>query len=244
MFAPIIGFFAAMGVFEIIFCSVLFIGLVLATSVDRHGQEGPKWYLVGIGLLTFAANYWPFTIGGVWETVRSWTFWTPVLQYAGLGLVYAGIEFILEVRRSAKAYRASWVRFMDTEHRVPILDDSGNQVTERGNRTKANFINYREIQKRPEYADLLNDLLHNYISTNTIGFLKLVKNEAGTEPEPKIIRSELAASIGAWTTFWPAYAVSLVVGDLFAEVWNILANWFVFISGHFVRMSFANVFKL
>jgi hypothetical protein len=75
------------------------------------------------------------------------------------------------------------------------------------------------------------------------GFVSLTTSAAGT-PEPLIDKLELAESIGVWTFFWPAYAVSLVIGDLLTEVFNVIAEFLVKISGRFVRFSFADVFKL
>lgn len=63
------------------------------------------------------------------------------------------------------------------------------------------------------------------------------------KPSPKVNKDELAACLGAWTFFWPAYALSLVLGDLFIEIFKTIANGLVKISGRFVRMAFKDVFQ-
>lgn len=63
------------------------------------------------------------------------------------------------------------------------------------------------------------------------------------EVEPVINRVRLASFIGAWTFFWPAYAVSLIVGDFLVEVFRMLGDVFSKLGGRFVRFSFAGVFS-
>jgi hypothetical protein len=83
--------------------------------------------------------------------------------------------------------------------------------------------------------------VNNCDSSNSIVGLQLAKN--GIDIEPKINRSELAANIGVWTLFFPAYAVSLVLDDLLDKIFEVVADVVANISGRFVRITFSDVFK-
>ena len=60
---------------------------------------------------------------------------------------------------------------------------------------------------------------------------------------PVINRKELAEFIGCWMLFWPAYAVSLLLGDLLTEVCSRLADLLTVLSGRLVRRAFSKVFN-
>jgi hypothetical protein len=244
----------ALGLFEIIFFVVFFLLLAVGTAFDRRGNESPKWYVFGIGLVIVVAWFWgDFTFLGLWDTVRTWAFWEPAAAYLGAGLVYSILEFVLDVRRSARAYADSWGRYLKGKVEVRLLDDNGVPRMEEGPRggNRGYAVTQRTVQEvlsnagDPSNARAAGDALDSFISNNSVrsGFVGLTKNEAGTAPEPKINRIELAEHIGAWTFLWPAYAVSLVLGDLLTEIFNWLADLLVNMSGRFVRMSFSNVFK-
>lgn len=83
--------------------------------------------------------------------------------------------------------------------------------------------------------------LSNYHFKDRIIEIQLAEDKIGVEP--RVNRLELAEHIGAWTFLWPAYAFSLILGDLLTELFRTIADFLTTISGRFVRMSFANVFK-
>lgn len=58
-----------------------------------------------------------------------------------------------------------------------------------------------------------------------------------------INRPALAEWVGAWTFFWPAYAVSLVLDDLLLKIARIVADLMADLGGRFLRYSFSDVFK-
>lgn len=64
------------------------------------------------------------------------------------------------------------------------------------------------------------------------------------EVEPVINRSRLASFIGCWTFLWPAYAVSLILGDFLVEVFRVIGDFFSKIGGRFVKLTFADTFKV
>lgn len=254
---PIFGFFGALGVLELIFVGAFFLLLVVGASFDRRGREAPKWYIFGLGFAAMVAYYWgDFTLGGAWGTVTRWTFWQPVGAYLGAGLVYSLLEFVLEVRRTARYYKESWTEALSRKIEIKQRDSSGEILRGAVSQSTRGLIGdpitkvmtAREVvanREDPSNTAAAQEVIDGFIAyqRRQYGFVSLTRSAAGT-PEPLINKLALAESIGAWTFFWPAYAVSLVIGDLLTEVFNVIAEFLVKISGRFVRFSFADVFKL
>jgi hypothetical protein len=247
----------ALGLFEIIFFAVFFILLAIGTTFDRRGREEPKWYIFGVGLVIIVAWFWnDFTFLGAWDTIRTWSFWEPVAAYLGAGLVYSILEFVLDVRRSARQYKTRWDQHLGSRIEVKQLtpDGSGYRSEENprrgGNTIVTKDLTVREVLTNSEEVSnskVAKELVSTFVSNNSgrqsYGFVGLAVDDTGLAPEPKIDKVELAEHVGAWTFFWPAYAVSLVLGDLLTEIFQWLADALVKLSGRFVRMSFAGVFK-
>jgi hypothetical protein len=57
-------------------------------------------------------------------------------------------------------------------------------------------------------------------------------------------RRVLVDNVSAWTLLWPAYAVSLIIGDLFNQVIEFVVDVSTKLSGAAVRFVFQNTFKL
>ena len=53
----------------------------------------------------------------------------------------------------------------------------------------------------------------------------------------------LSQAIGCWTLFWPAYALSLALGDLLTELWQRMAEALTKISARFVQRTFSKEFS-
>lgn len=92
-----------------------------------------------------------------------------------------------------------------------------------------------------EVNEQTKSFVNNYHFKNRIIEIQLAADKIGVEP--RVNRLELAEHIGAWTFLWPAYLVSLIIGDLLTEVFKSIADFLAHISGRFVKLSFANVFK-
>ena len=238
----------ALGLFEIIFFVVFFVLLVIGTSVDRTGNEGPKWYIFGAGLVIIAAWFWKdWTFTGIWETVQNLYFWKPVGTYLLAGLVYSLLEFVLEVRRTARHYRKAWLKALDGQVSMYKLDVDGAFVYDAKNQRIPMTMSLRDLlASREQFTVKAMEEINHFINCNQLacGCVGLAYGEGTGIPEPTIKKNALADSIGVWTFFWPAYATSLVIGDLLIEVFNLLAETLVKISRRFVRFSFADVFKL
>lgn len=202
MFA--LPFLAAFSIFELIFCAVFFLLLIVGASFDRHGREEPKWWIFGIGFVAALVWFWKdWSFSGIWAAIQSWTFWQPVCYYFLAGLVYSLLEFGLDVRRSARYYKQQW---LDYSRKSDV-----------------------------------NDFVNKYSFKNRI--IELAKSDETGLPEPRVNKAELAEHIGAWTFFWPAYLLSLIIGDLLTELFDSLSELLVKISGRFVKWSFSDVFK-
>lgn len=252
----------ALGLIEIIGFSVLLIALAIGTAFDRRGREEGKWYIVAVGLIIVAVYYWSdFTFAEIWKAIRTWGFWEPVMYFFGIGLVYSCLEFALYIRRKARQYKTEWQNHLACTEAVPVFDENGKQRIEVQKNGRGEEFE-RAVQRHRPYSEVYDDVaakgasssLYNkaiglsaefvsrYRFRNEIIEIQ-VNPQSKVDVEPVVNRGELADHICAWTSLWPGYAISLVFGDLLAEVWSALASVFAKISGQFVRISFSNVFK-
>lgn len=216
----------ALGVLELIALSVFFLALVVAITFDRRGVESPKWWVVGLGVAGVAAYFWSdWTFAGLWESALTLEFWKPFAYFLALGLVYSVLEFVLDVRRSARKFKDLWERHI-------------NGQRESYSDAKLNGPASADFQK---VADSTRQFVERHSSDRAI--VTIVRAEDKISVEPKINKGALSENIGAWTFFWPFYAISLILGDLLTEVFRVIAEFFVTLSGRFVRLSFADVFK-
>lgn len=100
---------------------------------------------------------------------------------------------------------------------------------------------------KEQAAKLLAAYLHRdeyRLSDLKKDFVQVELNEATQEVQPVVNRARLSAFIGAWTFLWPAYAVSLILGDFVVEVFRVIGDAFSKLGGRFVRMTFADTFKV
>jgi hypothetical protein len=194
----------------------------------------------------------------LWNAVRDWSFWAPVGYYILGGLVYSLLEFALDVRRSARLYAAEWQRHLSGSDEVQVLDDEGVPVPDPNadrfghrqvlTRRRPNSEVYEEVKAKGATSALFNHALK--LTSEFVGRFhfrnRIIEIKVGSDKvsvEPHVNKIELSEHITAWTLLWPAYAVSLILGDLVVEIFNFIADVLVKISGQFVRISFANVFK-
>lgn len=211
----------AFGIIEIVLCTIFFILLVIGTAFDRHGYDAPKWWILFIGgaiLVTFAFVRHDVSTGSVWDFLRSWAFWKPVLYYLAFGLVYSVVEFFFEIKRAAKHWDQAWRAYLQSnppKNSADRADLARKFVSE-------NRLPYAQYAREHPIIDLEAD---------------------GENVKPKMNKTELADSIGAWTLLWPPYAVSLLLNDLLQHIWEWMSELLVAISGRFVRFTFRDTFK-
>jgi hypothetical protein len=259
LFESILG----LSLIPLLFIIALFIALVVGATYDRRKRrDEPKWIIFGVGLVAifgYGLSTLGWTLAGAWQLISSWTFWTPALEYIGLGLAYTIVEFFFDIRRAAAVYREQWAKAITRKETVAKFDVDGKQITKLDKNGVGTGI---VLVEEKRVSELLRDVAVNgkaspYFSTarafaqsfvgqldydNRIVGLVLPTNEAVT-PEPKISKLELAEHAGAWTLFWPFYLASLVLGDLLTELFDMFAALMVRISSRFVKLTFADVFK-
>lgn len=277
--------FFGLALLELLFLAVFFVLLIVGVTFDRRGKEDVKWWVFGIGLMVLAIWQWsnwtfigdatvPAVMNGatvvseattrvvLWDAIRSWSFWSPIGYYLLAGLLYSILEFWLDIRRSARFYKAEWQKHLAGYDEIPVLDELGNQTPNPDYDKNDRFANqskmltrrrpnsevYEEVKAKGATSGLFNtalkltsEFVSRYSFRNRIIEIKIGTDKISVEP--KVNKVELSEHITAWTFLWPAYAVSLILGDLLVEVFNFIADVLAKISGQFVKISFANVFK-
>jgi len=240
MFLFLEGIFA-LGILPLLVIAAFLIAMVVGVTFDRRDhREDAKWWIFGIGFAAltvygFVSLGW--SIEGVWNTVRDWAFWKPFAMYLVFGLVYTAVEFFFDVRRSAKFYRDEWQKHLKDTTRVGRGVDSVER--------KIADI-YRDAQVEGAETATAESVANSFVARFEYKDRIINLKVAGDKitPEPVVNKVELAEHIGAWSLFWPFYLVSLVLGDLLTEVFRIVADILVNLTGRFVKLSFADVFKL
>lgn len=204
---------------------VFFIAMVIGCTLDRHNSnEGFKWFVFVIGLIGVAAWHWG---EWSWSQLFSAEVWKPVLIYLAIGLAYSVLEFFVKVRKEAKLWKAEWEKFKAKDE-LPDEDHNPNELI-----IKKSYSHSLEFRFCKD---------HHYRSLSRITDVKCITTDGKDAVVPVINRSELAQSVGCWTLFWPAYAFSLILGDLLTEVFKKFADVIVALSSGLVRRMFAKVF--
>ena len=239
----ILGF--TLGILELIFFSGFFILMLVGVSLDRRGQEGQKWWflfaLIAISVVVFWSD---FTFSGAFDFARSAALWVPVSYYLLFGLGYSVLEFILSVRKAAKSYKVSWENYLKN-HVATIYSSPRKQIKlhELLEKVKlhanATFDPYEKLE-----AEAVTEAIRSYAANahTREGFMDLEPIDG--LPQPKILKARLAEYIGVWTFFWPFYLLTLVFNDFLTELFNQITEFFVMISGRFVKAVFKDVFKI
>jgi hypothetical protein len=192
------------------------IAMVIGCNFDRHHHEAPKWWILIIAAVTFCAWQWPNLS---WRTLISRELWSNIGIYLLIGLAYSILEFALDVRRSARYWKAKWIRFQV---------DGPNHLRGMGGTVI------------PKMSDFFKEQNHHLDDRRLV---TIEMNKSKGVIVPKVNRNLLAENIGCWTFFWPFYAISLIVGDLLTEIFKLIADFIASISGRAVNAAFRNVFK-
>lgn len=217
---------------------VFFLCMVFACTADRRNIESSKWwvFIIGVAVLT----YWQ------WGHVSLSYFlgaelWKAVGIYAGIGLAYSFVEFLFQVRREARYWADAWQQFKirDAREQQSQAEAERNpgysDVDQRSGRRP-------EPSRTPEPPETLEQRFIKHVNAyrerNRLVFIKLEEGAI----VPNINKRELIESIGCWTLFWPAYAVSLVLGDLLTEIGRRFADVFVALSRGLIRRTFSKTF--
>lgn len=202
---------------------VFFIAMVIGCTLDRHNRsDGFKWFVFIVGLIALAGWHWS---EWSWKQLFSAEVWKPVLIYLAIGLVYSVLEFFVKVRKEAKAWRVAWEDYKKLDA-LPIGEQPNHRVE-------------RNVHKSLEARFCTSN---HRLPSNRITDVKCVSIDGKDTVVPVVIRGSLTAEISCWTLFWPAYAFSLILGDLLYEFFQKIADIIVALSSGIVRRMFSKVF--
>ena len=217
---------AALVWWEIILVVLLGLFLIVGTQWDRaSARSGPMW-IAALAVVVIATVSMGFT--PALDMVMSAEFWKNVALYLGIGLVYSwAVEFLFAVRRSSRFYRERWASAVqgDKNLRAYLYNPEGcsDEVKSAAAAETRRFHDRTNTKSRLIGIDLSADHL---------------------SVTPRVNRRVLVDSVSAWTLLWPAYAISLIVGDLFSQVIKFVVDVSTKLSGAAVRLAFQNTFKL
>lgn len=240
------------GFLELLVIGAFLIAMIVSVSFDRHGEPAPKWVvtMLGIGaLLFFTKENW--TVQTLMSFALSSTFWVPLLKYMGLGFLYTIVEFIRGVRMSKHNITEAYADHLDRDSRfvlrnygsgrdAPHLDGSVRELFAKAAALPADTAVEEERrvlalarQARVEFCSMVRSKSALVSPTVT----------STGEFDVAVNKGLVAMNVGPWVMFWPFYLLSLVVGDLLAEMFSTFADYLSTIGGKYVRAVFKDVFK-
>lgn len=238
----------ALGLLPLAAFGFFVLAMIISVTFDRRETTAPKWWVFSIGFVALLVYGWlrlDWKFSDVFSFAKSGPILIAIGQYFLAGLVYSLVEFALEVRRSARRYREEWVSATSGSTKHSSKDTSGDNNMTIAEKIADVAVNGAVSRNFNDVHRFAHDFVVQRRSFNGQGsIIKLDIGDDKVTPVPFVDKGNLAASVGAWTFFWPFYAISLIVGDLFTEIFRIASNIIVKLSGRFVRMSFANVFKV
>lgn len=246
----LLGF--TLGFLELAAFGVFCIAMLIGATFDRSYRSTEwKWWTTFFGLAALIAFHWSdLSVSGLISTVLSWSFWTPALIYLGLGLVYTMPEFYMTIRRSAKEFSASWQSFICSSISGITRNDPPNRFRTMGEAIKftqtATDVDLTGNEYNTAVVVFVRRSVEDYVRRkfNSSRIIYLKHEDNSVDVTPAVNKRALVNHVGAWTIFWPFYLVSLVLGDIVAEIFEHVAEFLTRISGRVVRATFADVFKI
>lgn len=217
---------AALMWWQIVLVVMLGLFLVVGTHWDRISYKStPMWCAAGVVVLTAILSMGFTPALGM---VMSAEFWKNVALYLCIGLVYSwAVEFPFSIRRASRSYRERWKSLVQGDKNLKSYLSNptgcGETVKSSAAQETHRFHDRNDTKSRLIGIDLSEDKL---------------------SVTPRVNRRALVDNVSSWTLLWPAYAVSLVIGDLFNQVIEFLVDVSTKLSGAAVRFAFQNTFKL
>jgi hypothetical protein len=206
---------------ETVFLVVLALMLIGACAVDNRGDPGAKWFItiVGIGVFIGVSKWQGWTLG---ESLAQVEWWKLVIGYIACGLVFSVINFFVQSYKGARDLKDLWQDFL-LEYANWFISDK------RDNRESPEFT----IRKYHNRCDEVPPYLLINSSNVDHGVLGKPIEPNDLRMNVTIIKSKLAAFIGAWTLWFPFYALALVFEDMLLKFFDWIASLF---SGMFTDL--------
>jgi len=217
---------AAMVWWEIVLIVLIGGLLIVGTHWDRTSRGSSAMWSAVFVVIVATTLYMGFT--PALDMVMSSAFWKNVALYLGIGLVYSWVvEFLFGLRRARKHYRECWERAVREDKKLKNYLSNPEDCT---------------TEVKDGAKDAISYFHKHYDSKSRLIGIDLAENNLSVTP--RVNRAVLVNSVAAWSMLWPAYAVSLIVGDLFNQVIEFIVDISSKLSTMAVRFTFQNTFKL
>lgn len=205
---------------------VMALWVIIGTAYDRSDNTSAAMWIGVIGAIIVTLAI--MGLAPAVAMVTSAAFWQNVLVYLGIGLAYSwAVEFFFAVRKASKNYSALWASHVKDSKELRHYFNNSADAT-------------------PAMLQSAKDSVDRFVSYNHRSgrLISIATAENGLSIEPRTNRRELVSSISAWTLLWPAYAVSLIIGDLFKQLIELIVDMTSKLSTGFVRWAFRDTFKV
>lgn len=244
----IFGF--VLSVWAAIAFGIFVLAMIVSCTFDRYHNIAPKWWVLFFGVIAYVFFIGPAAF--TWQMFLARDLWIMIGGYLAIGLGYSLIEFFLNVRRSAASWSESWTSFKNNKSNIEKFDKEAAQAADNIQRARTSFRGDPADFKVDALAATPAELMAahyieqngHYKSSHEIIGIRAGKPTDESLVVPYVRRLVLARHVSAWTIFWPFYAISLIIGDLLTQVFRIIADIIVYMSGRLVKRMFKNVFKM
>jgi hypothetical protein len=248
-------------ILEVIVLTVLAILFIISAAYDRsHRSYSFKWWTLVLGIaaliLMFGPNEW--SVSAVWNSILSWEFWRPIVIYFSLGALYSIVEFLFQIRRESKILKESWSAYISTKVDVDLTMEEMSEIdgVDRPGRDKKirgrvafpvkQLLEHAQSHQSETTKDRAERLISSFRNLQSWGnsdfIVKPTLTTSGVEPE--IQKGQLFSRLTVWILFWPAYMLSLLLGDIIEYVVSNLKALLVTLSNRFIKYVFADTFKI
>lgn len=196
----------------------------------------------------------------LFNAITSSDLWKPLGWFLIVGVGYAVFEFFFGVWRAAREYRERWASYLKKNVDIKSLSkgtetDLSKALSIVGTPDDFSYGSVLRAQQQGEHILAISDKAHAVLTSEANSILRgfcstntkapfIVASIDNSEIRPEIQKWSLTRWLTAWTCLWPAYALSLIFGDLLREVFIAFTDMLVAMSTRFVRATFADVFKI
>lgn len=231
--------FLTLGFFQTAFFIFFSLCLTFAVRSDRGRDNFSKWAVTISGITIFAVvlvmtgnfNVDPFL---------TQDFWINVLKYLGVGLMYAVlIELPVRIRRASKEVKEAWKIFLDEELYFQGAAQNPEQITMLQGITRVN-----DGSIDVEHLRRIKLKVSNFALANISDLVYLKVLDDGVSISPSLKRESLSNDLFNWTIFFPAFAASLVFGDILMSVFNTISNLASSLIDRMLKFAFSDSLKV